>query len=103
MQGPEVVRITGLDQPLHEKRKEPEVEKPTKPTQPDVSLQTVKTTSTTGGSGSAIHKEKTAAAGGAGSSGAGGFVRQSSIGPTDTVGDVYYKSYTEEARGDAPH
>ncbi|MFS8018860.1 hypothetical protein Hanom_Chr15g01397021 [Helianthus anomalus] len=28
---------------------------------------------------------------------------QTSIGPKDTVGDIYYKTYTEEARGDAPH
>ncbi|MFS7945582.1 hypothetical protein Hanom_Chr06g00525971 [Helianthus anomalus] len=28
---------------------------------------------------------------------------QASIGPKDTVGDIYYKTYTEEARGDAPH
>ncbi|KAM0044378.1 hypothetical protein Hdeb2414_s0010g00352521 [Helianthus debilis subsp. tardiflorus] len=27
----------------------------------------------------------------------------SPIGPKDTLGDIYYKSYTEEARGDAPH
>ncbi|MFS7904961.1 hypothetical protein Hanom_Chr01g00042201 [Helianthus anomalus] len=58
MQGPEVVHITWLDQPLHEKRKGPEVEKPTKPTQPDAPLQTVKVTSSTRGSGAAIHKEK---------------------------------------------
>ncbi|KAF5778387.1 hypothetical protein HanRHA438_Chr12g0558171 [Helianthus annuus] len=25
------------------------------------------------------------------------------IGPNDTLGDIYYKTYTEEARGDAPH
>ncbi|MFS7906057.1 hypothetical protein Hanom_Chr01g00054871 [Helianthus anomalus] len=25
------------------------------------------------------------------------------IGPRDTVGDIYYKMYTEEARGNAPH
>ncbi|KAJ0749636.1 hypothetical protein HanLR1_Chr05g0172331 [Helianthus annuus] len=25
------------------------------------------------------------------------------IGPKDTLGDIYYKTYTEEARGDAPH
>ncbi|KAJ0603934.1 hypothetical protein HanHA300_Chr02g0043851 [Helianthus annuus] len=25
------------------------------------------------------------------------------IGPKDTLGDIYYKTYTEEARDDAPH
>ncbi|KAJ0946846.1 hypothetical protein HanRHA438_Chr01g0008481 [Helianthus annuus] len=102
-QGPEVVRITGLDQPLHETRKKPEIEKPTKPAQPDAPLQTVKATSAIGGSGFAIHREKIVAAGGAGSGGTGGFVPQSPIGPKDTVGDIYYKTYTEEARGDTPH
>ncbi|MFS7930532.1 hypothetical protein Hanom_Chr04g00345441 [Helianthus anomalus] len=33
--GPEVVHIMGFDQPYQEKRKEPEVEKPTKTAQPD--------------------------------------------------------------------
>ncbi|KAM0055583.1 hypothetical protein Hdeb2414_s0006g00207871 [Helianthus debilis subsp. tardiflorus] len=28
---------------------------------------------------------------------------QTPIGPKDTLGDIYYKTYTEEARGDAPH
>ncbi|KAJ0702232.1 hypothetical protein HanPI659440_Chr14g0527051 [Helianthus annuus] len=28
---------------------------------------------------------------------------QAPIGPKDTLGDIYYKTYTEEARGDAPH
>ncbi|XP_021996358.1 uncharacterized protein LOC110893564 [Helianthus annuus] len=101
-QGPAVVHITGLDQPLHEKRKEPEVEKLTKPTQADAPVQTVQVTSTTGGSGSAIPKEKSAKAGSASSGGAGGSVPQSPIGPNDTVGVIYYKTYTE-ARGDAPH
>ncbi|KAM0040306.1 hypothetical protein Hdeb2414_s0012g00392221 [Helianthus debilis subsp. tardiflorus] len=102
-QGPKVVHIMGLDQPLHEKRKEPEVEKPTKPAQVDAPVQTVQLTSTTRGSGSSIHKEKTAVVGGASSSGAGGSMPQSPIGPNDTVGDIYYKTYIEEARDDAPH
>ncbi|MFS8016936.1 hypothetical protein Hanom_Chr15g01374371 [Helianthus anomalus] len=34
-QGPEVVHITGLNQPHHEKRKEPEIEKITPTAQPD--------------------------------------------------------------------
>ncbi|KAF5756279.1 hypothetical protein HanXRQr2_Chr17g0812761 [Helianthus annuus] len=28
---------------------------------------------------------------------------QAPIGPKDTLGDIYYKTYTEEARDDAPH
>ncbi|MFS7927028.1 hypothetical protein Hanom_Chr04g00304111 [Helianthus anomalus] len=72
--GPEVVHITGLDQPLHEKRKEPEVEKPIEPAQPDAPLQTVKVTSNHGGSGVGIHMEKSAVAGGASSSFAAGQV-----------------------------
>ncbi|KAM0064576.1 hypothetical protein Hdeb2414_s0003g00104581 [Helianthus debilis subsp. tardiflorus] len=101
-QGPEVTHITGLDQPLHEKETEttrgkgPEVVKPTGP----------------------AHKETTTAAGGASAggnvcssaftAGQAGAGSQSSmphppIGPKDTLGDIYYKTYTEEARGDAPH
>ncbi|KAJ0588400.1 hypothetical protein HanIR_Chr04g0174221 [Helianthus annuus] len=101
--GPEVVHVTGLDQPSHEKRKEPQVEKPTKSAQPDAPLHTAKVTSTTREPGSSIHKEKSTAAGGAGSGGAGGFVPQSPIDPKDIVGDLYYKTYTEEARGNASH
>ncbi|KAJ0567764.1 hypothetical protein HanIR_Chr06g0288581 [Helianthus annuus] len=39
---------------------------------------------------------------GASSGGAGGY-NPNVIGAKDTVGDIYYKSYTEEERGDAPH
>ncbi|MFS7946414.1 hypothetical protein Hanom_Chr06g00536061 [Helianthus anomalus] len=94
-QGPEVVHITGLDQPLHEKKKEtiqgkgPEVVKLTEPTQVDVPTQTAQVTSAAGGD-----------AGAAG--GAGGSMPQT-IGPKDTVGDIYYNTYTEEACGNAPH
>ncbi|KAF5783818.1 hypothetical protein HanXRQr2_Chr11g0512261 [Helianthus annuus] len=94
-QGPEVVHITGLDQPHYEKRKEPEIERITPPTQPDVTQHSVKVTSSIGGSGP--H-----AAGGASSGGAAGFTPQN-IGAKDTLGDIYYKTYTEEARGNAPH
>ncbi|KAJ0744196.1 hypothetical protein HanPI659440_Chr10g0384891 [Helianthus annuus] len=124
MQGPEVVHITGLDQPLHEKEKEatrgkgPEVIKPTKPAQVDAPTQTVQVTSVAGGSAADAHKETTTTAGGAS---AGVNVRSSAfavcqagagsqssmlhplIGPKYTLGDIYYKTYTEEARGDAPH
>ncbi|MFS7909209.1 hypothetical protein Hanom_Chr01g00092011 [Helianthus anomalus] len=109
-QGPEVVHITGLDQPLHEKKKEttqgkgPEVIKPTKPARVDALTQTAQVTSVAGGSTAGAHKETTTAAGGAGATGgAGGSMPQTPIGSKDTVGDIYYKTYTEEARGDAPH
>ncbi|KAJ0614487.1 hypothetical protein HanIR_Chr02g0063001 [Helianthus annuus] len=39
---------------------------------------------------------------GASSGGAGGY-NPNVIGAKDTVGDIYYKSYTEEERGDAPY
>ncbi|KAF5822517.1 hypothetical protein HanXRQr2_Chr01g0027441 [Helianthus annuus] len=39
---------------------------------------------------------------GASSGGAGGY-NPNVIGAKDTVGDIYYKTYTEEERGDAPH
>ncbi|KAF5767050.1 hypothetical protein HanXRQr2_Chr15g0722651 [Helianthus annuus] len=100
--GPKVVLVTGLDQAVHEKRKGPEVEKIAQFAQPDAPLQTAKVTST-GELGSSIHKEKSAAAGGAGPGGARGFVQQSPIGPKDIVGDLCYKTYTEEAHGNAPH
>ncbi|KAM0038075.1 hypothetical protein Hdeb2414_s0013g00410631 [Helianthus debilis subsp. tardiflorus] len=109
-QGPEVVHIMGLDQPLHEKEKEtargkgPEVVKPTKPAQVDAPTQTVQVTTVAGGSAAAAYKETTTTAGGAGAvGGAGGFMPQTPIGPKDTLGNIYYKTYTEEARGDAPH
>ncbi|MFS7965477.1 hypothetical protein Hanom_Chr09g00762731 [Helianthus anomalus] len=101
-QGPEITRITGLDQPHHEKRKETEVEKPTEPFPANAPVQTTQVTSTTGGSGSAPRKEKTNVAGGASFGGAGGFIPQN-IGPKDTLGDIYYKTYTEESRDNAPH
>ncbi|KAJ0863996.1 hypothetical protein HanPSC8_Chr12g0536551 [Helianthus annuus] len=129
-QGPEVVRITGLDQPFNRKEaevikpKEPEVVKPTEPTQRNAPAQTIHVTSVAGGSTATVpeqaaHKEISAAAGGAGAGGSGGVVGvgaagqkgvgsqgsmpQAPIGPKDTLGDIYYKTYTEEARGDTPH
>ncbi|KAJ0526838.1 hypothetical protein HanHA300_Chr09g0327611 [Helianthus annuus] len=101
-QGPEVVHVTGLDQPIDERRKEPEVEKPVKPLSADAPVQTTQVTSA-GGSGSAVDKEKLVAARGASSGGPGGFVPQSPIGPKDTIGDLYYKTYTEELHDNAPH
>ncbi|KAJ0791892.1 hypothetical protein HanOQP8_Chr01g0011091 [Helianthus annuus] len=108
-QGPEVVRITGLDQPLYEKKKEtsrckgPEIVKLTKPVQVDTPTQTVQVTSTTGGSAAAERKEATTDASGVGASvdvrssafavGQAGMGSQSSlphppIGPKDTLGDI---------------
>ncbi|XP_021985851.1 stress response protein NST1-like [Helianthus annuus] len=75
------VHIAGLDRPHHEKRKEPEFEKV---------VQSVKTTSCTKGSSSAALGKQ-------------GAPPYSPIGPRDTLGDIYYKSYTEESRGDALH
>ncbi|KAJ0880034.1 hypothetical protein HanRHA438_Chr10g0458371 [Helianthus annuus] len=108
-QGPEATRITGLDQPIHARGKGPELEKPVKPVSIEAPVQTAPITSAVG-SGPAA-KEQTAAAGGAsagiaaGQAGVGrqGAMRHSPIGPMDTLGDIYYKSYTEEGRGDAPH
>ncbi|MFS7945762.1 hypothetical protein Hanom_Chr06g00527961 [Helianthus anomalus] len=123
-QGPEVMRITGLDQPLLEKKKEttrgkgPEVVKPTKPAQVDALTQTAQVTSAAGGSVAAAHKEATTDVGGAGAgvnvlssafaAGQAGAGSQSSmphppIGPKPTLGDIYYKTYIEEACDDAPH
>ncbi|MFS7920832.1 hypothetical protein Hanom_Chr03g00229411 [Helianthus anomalus] len=91
-QGLEVVYITELNQPF--KEKEPEV---LKPKEPEV----------------ATHGDTSVAAGGAGAGGSGEggqkgegnkwVMPQTPIGPKDTLGDIYYKTYTEEARGDAPH
>ncbi|MFS7998371.1 hypothetical protein Hanom_Chr12g01152931 [Helianthus anomalus] len=60
-------------------------------------------TSTTEGSATVAHKETSAVAGGASSSGTGGSMPQTPIGPKDTLGDIYYKTYTKEACGDASH
>ncbi|MFS7905397.1 hypothetical protein Hanom_Chr01g00047181 [Helianthus anomalus] len=68
-QGPEVAQVTGLDQPVHDKREEPEVEK---------LVQTTRVTPTGEGSGSGSQKDQFVAAGGsstgfaAGQTGAGG-------------------------------
>ncbi|KAM0038346.1 hypothetical protein Hdeb2414_s0013g00413771 [Helianthus debilis subsp. tardiflorus] len=82
----------------------PQVVKPTNPTQVDPPTHNVQVTSVVGGSADSTCKETTTSAGGSvAACGAGGSMPQSSIGPKDTVGDIYYKTYTEEARGDAPH
>ncbi|KAJ0448498.1 hypothetical protein HanRHA438_Chr17g0826551 [Helianthus annuus] len=124
-QGPEVMRITGLDQPFKEKEKETaqpkgyEVVKPTETAQPEAATQTMQVTSAAGGSVAnvpeqAAHKDTTTAAGTGGSGGDGsagaaggaggqGSIPQAPIGPKDTLGDIYYKTYIEEARGDTPY
>ncbi|MFS8034393.1 hypothetical protein Hanom_Chr17g01580641 [Helianthus anomalus] len=97
---------------------------PTKPAQQDAPAQTKQVTSAAGGSAATVpkqtaHKDASTAAGGAGAGGSGGAagafaagqegaesqgsMLQAPIGPKDTLGDIYYKTYTEEARGDAPH
>ncbi|MFS7945150.1 hypothetical protein Hanom_Chr06g00520771 [Helianthus anomalus] len=68
-QGPEVVHITGLDQPF--KREDPEVVKPTVATQHDAPTKTVQVTSVAGGSAATVpeqtaHKDTSVAAAGAG-------------------------------------
>ncbi|MFS8021026.1 hypothetical protein Hanom_Chr16g01422641 [Helianthus anomalus] len=129
-QHPEFTRITGLDQPPKEKVKEaaqpkgPEVVMPSEPAQPDAPTQTMQVTSAARGSAATVpkqaaHKDASTATGGAGaggsSSAAGAFtagqedagsqgsMSQAPIGSKDTLGDIYYKTYTVEARGDAPH
>ncbi|MFS7988589.1 hypothetical protein Hanom_Chr11g01036641 [Helianthus anomalus] len=123
-EGPEVVHITGLDQPLHEKKKETtrgkglEIVKPTKSVQVDPPTQTVQVISAAGGSAGAAHKEATTDASDVGAgvnvrsspfaagkadSGSQSSLPHPPIGPKDTLGDIYYKTYTEEARGVAPY
>ncbi|MFS8001481.1 hypothetical protein Hanom_Chr13g01190861 [Helianthus anomalus] len=99
--GPEVVHITGLDQPIHEENKEP-----TRGKGPEVakSYELAHNKTTTAGGGATVGNVRSSAFA-AGQAGAGS---QSSmphppIGPKDTLGDIYYKTYTEEARGDTPH
>ncbi|KAJ0624452.1 putative RNA-directed DNA polymerase [Helianthus annuus] len=89
----EFVITTGPEKPHQERRKEPEFEKPIHPTRTEVPNRT-KVTSTRG-SGRYVSS-------GASSGGAGGYNPQV-IGAKDTLGDIYYKSYTEEERGNAPH
>ncbi|KAM0008114.1 hypothetical protein Hdeb2414_s0121g00803101 [Helianthus debilis subsp. tardiflorus] len=102
--GPKEIEVTHAipvekaqpDQPVHEREKFPEIKKPSKPLSTDVHDQPTQ-------AASAVDKEKTAAAGDASLGGPGGFVPQTPIGPKDTTGDLYYKTYTEELRGNAPH
>ncbi|MFS7944879.1 hypothetical protein Hanom_Chr06g00517441 [Helianthus anomalus] len=87
------MRITGLDQTFKEKEKTPAQQK--------VPEAAHKETTTVSGGASAGGSSGSGSAGAAG--GAGGSMPQVPIGPKDTLGDIYYKTYTKEARGDAPH
>ncbi|XP_021975004.1 uncharacterized protein LOC110870112 [Helianthus annuus] len=89
----EIVVTPGPVKPHQESRKEPEVEKPVHPTHTEVPDRTKVTSAR--GSGRYVSS-------GASSGGAGGYNPQV-IGAKDTLGDIYYKSYTEEERGNAPH
>ncbi|MFS8019774.1 hypothetical protein Hanom_Chr15g01407621 [Helianthus anomalus] len=100
--GPKVTRITGLDQPLHEKEKEttrgkgPEVVKPTELTHKG-------TTIVAGGTSAGGNVRSSAFAAGQAGAGSQSSMPHPPIGTKDTLGDIYYKTYTEEARGDSPH
>ncbi|XP_021989416.1 caldesmon-like [Helianthus annuus] len=76
-----------------ERRQEPEVSKPTHPAHAEAHDRSKIVTSK--GSGRYVSS-------GASSGGAGGY-NPNIIGAKDTVGDIYYKSYTEEERGNVPH
>ncbi|MFS7959131.1 hypothetical protein Hanom_Chr08g00687041 [Helianthus anomalus] len=71
----------------------PEVVKPTHPTHAETHDRSKIITS----KGSNRYASSGASLGGAGD------YNPNVIGAKDTVGDIYYKSYTEEERGDAPH
>ncbi|MFS7905532.1 hypothetical protein Hanom_Chr01g00048791 [Helianthus anomalus] len=82
VQGPEVVKITGLDQPVI-KRKEPQVH---------ITLKDVGTTGAgIGGSGAAAKKGYTGK----------NPRRSSTIHAEDTSGDIYYNTYTEDRANEA--
>ncbi|MFS7936590.1 hypothetical protein Hanom_Chr05g00417341 [Helianthus anomalus] len=115
-EGPEVVHITGLDQPL--KGKGPEVSAPSAAVQHDAPTQTAQVLSVVGGSAANVQAQvahgdasSTAAGTGAGGSGAASqkgdgkkIPRQRSpIGVEDTLGGIYCKTYTEEQRGEEKH
>ncbi|XP_021974528.1 uncharacterized protein LOC110869593 [Helianthus annuus] len=99
-QGSGPIPVTGPEQPIAEKGKNLGVENLIEPSPTTAPVQT----------GPVTTEQATAAAGGsagfaAGQAGAGswGGARHSPIGPMDTLGDVYYKSYTEESRGEVLH
>ncbi|MFS7959237.1 hypothetical protein Hanom_Chr08g00688221 [Helianthus anomalus] len=100
-QGPTVVHITGIDQPLHEKEKDatrgkgPEVVKPIEPAHKE-------TTTAAGGASVGGNVSSSAFAAGQAGAGSQSLMPHPPMGPKDTLDDIYYKTYTEETRGDAP-
>ncbi|MFS7928885.1 hypothetical protein Hanom_Chr04g00326061 [Helianthus anomalus] len=78
---------------------------PAEPAQPDVPTQTNQVKTTAGGGGGDRGSGSAVGAFAAGQEGVGsqGSIPQAPIGPKDTFTDIFYKTYTEEARGDAPH
>ncbi|KAF5775537.1 hypothetical protein HanXRQr2_Chr13g0613161 [Helianthus annuus] len=89
----EVARKRALEKELSAKKA---MDQPLKPPGPEVTKPT-NTGPVTTSKGSSRFSSS-----GASSGGAGGY-NPNVIGAKDTVGDIYYKTYTEEERGDAPH
>uniref|UniRef100_A0A251RZA1 Uncharacterized protein n=1 Tax=Helianthus annuus TaxID=4232 RepID=A0A251RZA1_HELAN len=89
----EVARKQALEKELSAKKA---MDQPLKPPGPEVTKPT-NTGPVTTSKGSSRFSSS-----GASSGGAGGY-NPNVIGAKDTVGDIYYKTYTEEERGDAPH
>ncbi|MFS7987104.1 hypothetical protein Hanom_Chr11g01018451 [Helianthus anomalus] len=107
-----------------EKEKQKEKETETDASIEYAPAQTKQVSTAAGGSAATVpeqtvHEDASTAAGGAGAWGSGGVagafaaglegacnqgsIPQAPIGPKDTLGDIYYKTYNEEARGDAPY
>ncbi|KAJ0714990.1 hypothetical protein HanPI659440_Chr13g0495711 [Helianthus annuus] len=89
----EVARKQALEKELLAKKA---MDQPLKPPGPEVTKPT-NTGPVTTSKGSSRFSSS-----GASSGGAGGY-NPNVVGAKDTVGDIYYKTYTEEERGDAPH
>ncbi|KAF5787356.1 hypothetical protein HanXRQr2_Chr10g0451801 [Helianthus annuus] len=89
----EVARKQALEKELSAKKA---MDQPLKPPGPEVTKPT-NTGPVTTSKGSSRFSSS-----GASSGGVGGY-NPNVIGAKDTVGDIYYKTYTEEERGDAPH
>ncbi|MFS7994476.1 hypothetical protein Hanom_Chr12g01106511 [Helianthus anomalus] len=99
-QGSGHIPVTEHEQPIIEKERTSEGRKTVEPSPSVAHAQTRPV----------VREQAADAAGGsagfvAGQAGAGirGESLHSPIGPMDTLGDVYYKSYTEESRGEALH
>ncbi|KAJ0809203.1 hypothetical protein HanPI659440_Chr01g0012121 [Helianthus annuus] len=61
------------------------------------------TTPDAGGTGADVNIRSSAFAAGQAGAGSQSSMPHPPIGPKDTLGDIYYKTYTEEACSDAPH